>query len=76
VINGDQTVAMRPVQVLRNYAGGGAPEQAVIGSGLKEGETVISEGQMLLMPGTKVRVLKANSSSEKASVAAEAVMGS
>ena len=67
VMNGDQTVAMRPVQVLRNYAGGGSTEQAVIGSGLKEGETVVSEGQMQLMPGAKVRV-KAN--------AAETVSGS
>ena len=65
VMNGDQTVAMRPVQVLRNYAGGGSPELAVIGSGLKEGETVVSEGQMQLMPGVKVRV-KANASPEKA----------
>ena len=75
VMNSDQTVAMRPVQVLRNYASGGSPEQAVIGSGLKEGETVISQGQMLLMPGAKVRVLKANSSPEKASVGAETVTG-
>jgi membrane fusion protein, multidrug efflux system len=57
VVNGD-TVAMRPVQVLRNYTVSGAPDQAVIGSGLQPGETVISEGQLLLMPGAKVRVLK------------------
>ena len=60
VMGSDQTVAMRPVEVVRNYAAGGSgsPDQAVIGSGLKAGETVIAEGQMLLMPGTKVRVLQ------------------
>ena len=29
----------------------------MIGAGLKPGENIISEGQMLLMPGAKVRVL-------------------
>jgi membrane fusion protein, multidrug efflux system len=59
VLNGDETVAMRNVQVLRNYSASGSADQAVIGGGLKPGETVISEGQMQLMPGVKVRVLKA-----------------
>ncbi len=66
VMNSDETVAMRPVQVLRNYTVPGAADQAVIGSGLKPGETVISEGQMLLMPGAKVRVLKQKAPSETA----------
>ncbi len=64
----DNTVAMRPVQVLRNYtpakadertAGEKAPdEEAVIGDGLRLGEMVISEGQMRLAPGAKVRMLE------------------
>jgi multidrug efflux system membrane fusion protein len=54
----DSTVAIRPVQVLRNYSPPKSLEQAVIGSGLKPGEMVISEGQMRLAPGMKVRVLK------------------
>jgi multidrug efflux system membrane fusion protein len=53
----DETVEMRPVQVLRNYTAAGGSEQAVIGSGLQAGEMVISEGQMRLMPGAHVRVL-------------------
>jgi multidrug efflux system membrane fusion protein len=53
----DETVEMRPVQVLRNYTAAGGSEQAVIGSGLQPGEMVISEGQMRLMPGAHVRVL-------------------
>jgi len=54
----NNTVAMRPVQVLRNYTPPKAIEQAVIGTGLQPGEMVISEGQMRLAPGMKVRVLK------------------
>ncbi|MBV8865496.1 MAG: efflux RND transporter periplasmic adaptor subunit [Acidobacteriaceae bacterium] len=54
------TVAMRPVNVLRNYKPAKAVEQAVIGSGLQPGEMVISEGQMRLMPGAKVKVLNPN----------------
>ena len=57
----DKTVAMRPVQVLRNYHSPKTAEEAVIGSGLQPGEMVISEGQMRLAPGMKVEVLKAQS---------------
>ncbi|HEY3937524.1 MAG TPA: efflux RND transporter periplasmic adaptor subunit [Bryobacteraceae bacterium] len=52
------TVEMRPVNVLRIYKAPEAAEQSVIGSGLKAGEMVISEGQLRLMPGAKVRLLK------------------
>ncbi len=76
VVNGDDTVAMRQVQVLRNYTTSEASEQAVIGSGLQSGENIISEGQMLLMPGAKVRVLKAKSSSENAAAGTELGTGS
>lgn len=53
----DKTVAIRPVQVLRNYTPPKAVEEAVIGDGLRPGELVISEGAMRLAPGMKVRVL-------------------
>jgi multidrug efflux system membrane fusion protein len=53
----DNTVAIRPVQVLRNYSPPKAVEEAVIGDGLRAGELVISEGAMRLAPGMKVRVL-------------------
>jgi len=58
ILNADQTVAMRPVDVVRLYKSETAPEESIIGSGLKPGEQVISEGQMRLMPGAKVRLLK------------------
>lgn len=57
----DKTVAMRPVQVLRNYHPPKTAEEAIIGSGLQPGEMVISEGQMRLAPGMKVEVLKTQS---------------
>jgi membrane fusion protein, multidrug efflux system len=53
----DSTVAMRPVDVLRIYKTPQTDEQAVIGTGLKAGEMVISDGQMRLMPGGKVSLL-------------------
>jgi len=55
--SGDNTVAMRPVTVLRNYTPLKADEESVIGAGLQPGEVVISEGQMRLAPGAKVRLL-------------------
>ena len=58
ILNPDQTVAMRPVDVVRIYKPDNSAEESVIGSGLKPGEQVISEGQMRLMPGAKVRLLK------------------
>jgi multidrug efflux system membrane fusion protein len=68
VMNGNSaTVAMRPVQVLRNYQPSPSNEQAVIGSGLAPGEMVISEGQMRLAPGMKVQLLKAESQAGESS---------
>ncbi len=60
-------VSMRPVTVLRTYMTNGSDEQAVIGTGLRAGETVISEGQMRLAPGAKVRMLEADKSDPGAS---------
>jgi len=60
VLNPDSTVGMRDIQVLRLYTPAGKSEQAVVGSGLAAGETVIIEGQKRLAPKTKVRVLPPN----------------
>jgi multidrug efflux system membrane fusion protein len=56
-----QTVAMRPVDVLRIVKPADSVEESVIGSGLQAGEMVISEGQMRLFPGGKVRLLEPES---------------
>jgi multidrug efflux system membrane fusion protein len=54
VLNADSTASPRPVTVKR------ADEvTAVVSSGLKPGETVITDGQFRLAPGVKVLVRKA-----------------
>ena len=63
VMNADTSVAMRPVQVSRTYTVDGA-DYSVIAQGLAAGETVISEGQLMLVPGAHVRVLKAAGSGD------------
>lgn len=52
------TAAMRPVSVSRLYKPSEGAEEAVIGSGVKPGEMIVSEGQMRLFPGGKVQLLK------------------
>src|SRR5438067_13628030 len=52
------TTLFRSVQVLRNYTppgqSGPGAEQAVIGSGLKAGEHVVSEGQLRRSESTRL----------------------
>ncbi len=51
VVDKDNTVQMRTVTVQRQEQG-----QAVIASGLQPGETVVTEGQLRLVPGSKVEI--------------------
>jgi len=51
VVKPEGTVEMRPVVVARNTNG-----EAVIEEGLKPGETVVTDGQILLTPGARVSV--------------------
>lgn len=57
----NNTVAIRPVVVERIVKPENGGEVSVIGEGVKPGEMVISEGQMRLMPGAKVRILPGES---------------
>jgi hypothetical protein len=57
------SVAIRPVSVERIFKPANGGEISVISSGVKPGEMVISEGQMRLMPGAKVKVLSGASQS-------------
>ena len=50
VVKGDSTVESRPVQMGRAVAG-----SVVIEHGLSEGETVVTDGQLRLFPGAKVK---------------------
>lgn len=54
VVKADSTAEERPVKVARTYEG-----DAVISSGLTPGETVVTDGQLRLIPGIKVQVTKA-----------------
>lgn len=51
VVKADQTVEMRPV-----VTGARVEQQIVIAKGLQPGETVVTEGQLRLGPGSKVRL--------------------
>ncbi len=51
VVKPDQTVEVRPVKIARNI-----DEASIIAEGLAAGETVVTDGQQRLGPGTKVAV--------------------
>jgi multidrug efflux system membrane fusion protein len=51
VVKGDQTVDLRPVAVARSNG-----IESVIKDGLKAGETIVTDGQLRLVPGTKVNL--------------------
>lgn len=50
VVKPDQTVEMRTVEVQRTVG-----EKSIIGSGLSDGEIVVTDGQLRLRPGSKIR---------------------
>jgi multidrug efflux system membrane fusion protein len=56
VVKTDSTAEMRPVVVARSTNG-----EAVIEKGLAPGETVVTDGQLALIPGAKVSVKQQNS---------------
>jgi membrane fusion protein, multidrug efflux system len=51
VINSDKTVEMRPVTVNRTSSG-----QTIIDSGVKPGERVVTDGQLRLVPGSRIEI--------------------
>jgi multidrug efflux system membrane fusion protein len=51
VVKSDQTVESRPVAVDRTL-----DHETIIGKGLHPGETVVTDGQLQLVPGTKVEI--------------------
>jgi len=53
-VQGDNTVKMQSIVV----AGEVGDSHVMVGSGLKEGEQVVTEGQFRLKPGSKVNPLK------------------
>jgi len=53
-VQGDSTVKMQPVSI----AGEVGDSHVMVGSGLKAGDSVVTEGQFRLKPGSKVNALK------------------
>jgi len=51
VIKPDQTAESRPVKVARTIGA-----EAVIAKGIEPGETVVTDGQLRLIPGIKVQI--------------------
>lgn len=51
VVAGDRTVAIRPVAVARLNG-----DNAVVSSGLQAGEEVVTDGQLRLLPGSKITI--------------------
>jgi multidrug efflux system membrane fusion protein len=55
VVTPDSTVEQRPITVAQRMG-----DDVVVGSGLKPGETVVTEGQLRLEQGTRVQLQSAN----------------
>jgi len=53
IVKSDSTAEQRPVKVARTIGG-----ESVISSGVEPGETVVTDGQLRLIPGIKVQVTK------------------
>jgi membrane fusion protein, multidrug efflux system len=53
VVGSDMAAEQRPVKVARVVGG-----ESVISSGVQPGETVVTDGQLRLLPGIKVQILK------------------
>jgi multidrug efflux system membrane fusion protein len=51
VVKGDQTVEMRPVEVART-----AGRETVLRQGVKPGEAVVTDGQLRLVPGSRITI--------------------
>jgi membrane fusion protein, multidrug efflux system len=55
VVKSDMTAEQRPVKVARTVGG-----DTVISNGVEPGETVVTDGQLRLLPGIKVQILKSS----------------
>jgi membrane fusion protein, multidrug efflux system len=61
VVKDDQTVELRPVTVARTHG-----DESIISKGLEPGETVVTDGQLRLVPGARVSIKGAAAEAPKA----------
>jgi len=66
IVKPDQTVESRPVKVARNVGN----DRVVIAEGLEGGETVVTDGQLRLVPGAKVSIKSGTATTTTAPAAA------
>jgi len=62
VVTADDTAENRPVKVARTLGG-----DAIVSQGIKPGETVVTDGQLRLLPGIKVQIREPDSDSSSGS---------
>ena len=62
VMKADRTAEIRPVTVERNAGG-----DAIVSSGLRQGETVVTDGQIMIFPGAHLQVKNSPTSPAPAS---------
>lgn len=67
IVNEDNTVAMRTVELLSTQG-----DEAIIGKGLEVGEKVVTDGQNQLKPGAKIQPRTPDVKAPAASVSAPA----
>jgi len=61
VIKSDNTVELRPVTIVRTHG-----DDSLVSAGLKPGETIVTDGQLRLVPGSRVSVKNGRGNSDKA----------
>jgi multidrug efflux system membrane fusion protein len=61
VIKPDNTVELRPIAVTRTHG-----DDSIIRTGLKSGETIVTDGQLRLVPGSRVSVKSGRGNTDKA----------
>jgi multidrug efflux system membrane fusion protein len=62
VIKADKTVELRPVSIARTHG-----DDSIVGTGVKPGETIVLDGQLRLIPGSRVSIKDAAAGGQKAS---------
>ena len=61
VVKSDNTAELRPVTVARTHG-----DDSIIRTGVKPGETIVTDGQLRLVPGSRVSIKGGRGNSEKA----------
>jgi multidrug efflux system membrane fusion protein len=61
IVKPDKTVELRPVTVTRTRG-----DESILRDGVRPGETIVLDGQLRLVPGTRVSIKDAPANNQKA----------